>query len=362
MRIIMQKLRKLISHKVPCTSLDIGEREIKFVSLINPYWEMPQVMSVARYTTPKGILGDKFINEALLSEILEELVGQYGLAGTKIVSAIGGDKVITRHIILPKMTSKEIHKIIMMEAEKVMPLPLDELVVRYIVLDECELEGSKQIEILFAAAPRTLIYQYQALLYRFGLDLTALDLHAIALWRLYRNEIFISNDVTAILEIGAARTNLVIILRGKLKFSRILPVGGNLLTKSMAETYAIDSEKAQTLKEEKAIILNDNELVDTDASKIQMDLSLRDGLGELVKEIRRSLEFYLTRENVKPVSKIILSGGTSKLPGFDTFIGEALNLPANIVQASSIDFVESGELAFDPSLAVAYGLALREMQ
>ncbi|SFR02846.1 type IV pilus assembly protein PilM [Desulfoscipio geothermicus] len=353
-------LKKLIPRKISCAALDIGEREIKFVSL-DPDLSMPEPVTVARYPTPPGIFGD-MLNEEALSGILEEMVGQHGLAGTEIISAIGGDKVVTRHISLPQMSPRELNKAVLLEAEKVMPVPLDELVVQHIVLGEEEVEGNKQLEILFAAAPLALTYQYHALLHRFGLMLTALDLPAIALWRLYRHEISAAEDsVAAILDIGAERTNLVVTLAGKLKFTRTLPVGGNLLTRSMADMYGVDFAQAQTMKEEDALILNEDELAGADAAQMQLDLSLRDGLGELVKEIRRSLEFYTAMDNTRPVDKIILCGGTCKLRGFDVFMGDALNLPAQVIQASSINFAATGEYAFDPSLAVAYGLALREV-
>lgn len=356
---MIKLLHKLIPRKISRAALDIGEREIKFVAL-NPHRDMPKVLTVARYPTPPGVYGD-MLNEDVLSGILEDMVGKYGLTGIEVVSVIGGDRVVTRHIRLPQMSSGELNKAVLLEAEKVMPVSLDELVVRHMVLGEYEAEGIKQVEILFAAVPLELTYQYHALLNRFGLVLTALDLPATALWRLYRNEISNTEEVAAIIEIGAVRTNLVITRGGKLKFTRTLPVGGNLLTKSIAETYSINFEQAQTMKEEDALILNEDDLANADAAQMQLDLSLRDGLGELVREIRRSLEFYSARDNAGPPGKIILSGGTSKLRGFDVFVGEALDLPAEIIRPSSINFDESGEFSFDPSLATAYGLALREV-
>jgi type IV pilus assembly protein PilM len=355
-------LKKLIPRKISCAALDIGEREIKFVSL-DPDLSIPEPVTVARYPTPPGIFGD-MLNEEALSGVLEEMVEQHGLAGTEIISIIGGDKVVTRHISLPQMSPGELNKAVLLEAEKVLPVPLDELVVQHIVLGEAEVEGNKQLEILFAAAPLALTYQYHALLHRFGLVLTALDLPAVALWRLYRHEISAAEDsdsAAAILDIGAERTNLVVTRAGKLKFTRTLPVGGNLLTRSMADMYGVDFAQAQAMKEEDALILNEDELAGADAAQMQLDLSLRDGLGDLVKEIRRSLEFYTAMDNTRPVDKIILCGGTCKLRGFDVFMSDALNLPARVVQASSINFAATGEYAFDPSLAVAYGLALREV-
>jgi len=353
-------LNKIVPRKIPCPALDIGAREIKFVSL-GAGDDSADIKAVARYATPPDIFSDG-INEDNLGAILEKLVEQYAPGGTGLVSIIGGDNVVTRYITLPGMPSRELKKAVLLEAQRVMPVSPEELVVRYITLGNITGENNKQQELIFAAVPRVLTYRYHAMFERAGLVLTALDLPAIALWRLYRKELSREERPAAIIDIGEAKTNLVICCRGKIKYIRTLPVGGYLLTKSMADTYGLDLKKARTMKEEEGAILNEEDLAGAGAARIQMDFSLRDGLGKLVKEIRRSLEFYSTMNGNAPVAKIMLSGGTSKLRGFDIFTSEALDLPAQVVIPSSINFEDSGYYAFDPSLAVAYGLALREVQ
>lgn len=350
--------KKIIPRKFTSAALDIGEREIKFVYL-EPLQKVPKILTIARYSTPPDLFGDG-LNEEALAGILEDMVYNYGLAGKQVISCICGDKLITRHIRLPKMPPKALKKEVMQEAEKVMPIALSDLVVRYIVLGECEVD--KQLDILLAAVPLSLTYQFHSLLSRLGMVLTALDLPAIALWRLYRNELIASTeDATAIIEIGAVRTNLIVTEFGLLKFTRQLSVGGNLLTYSMADAYDIDFTGAQAMKEKNGLIINDKDLAIADPDQIRIDLSLRQGLGDLILDIRRSLEYYSARDNTKPVQSVILTGGVCKLRGFDEFMGEALNVPVKLIPPTSIDFTASGEFVFDPSLALAYGMALREV-
>ncbi|WP_027363478.1 type IV pilus assembly protein PilM [Desulfotruncus alcoholivorax] len=356
----MRKIyQKIIPRKIPSAALDVGEREIKFVYL-DPWHAVPEITTVARYPAPPGVFGE-VINEELLVDVLDDMVNEYLLAGTEIISALGGNKVVTRQINLPRMSAKKLNKAVLQEVEKFMPVPLDELFVRHLVLDENAIDNRKELNILIAAAPQATVYQYHALLKRAGLTLVALDLPALAIWRLYRNEHAASDNVIAIFEIGETKTCLVITKKGRMKYTRIFPVGGSLLTRSMSEAYGIDLDSARKLKESEGVIINENDLAGVAADKMRIDLSLRDGLGELLREMRRSLEYYANQFNAEPVDKVILSGGTCNLPGFDVFVSEALGLPAEVARPASLSFAREGEFSFDPSLAMAYGLALREV-
>lgn len=352
-------LHKLLPRKIPCSALDIGVGETKFVSLA-PGGEKPVIMFTARYPTPPGFWTE-IISRKLTGGNLAEMIVQHDLGGTEIISTIGNDSVVTRHISLPKAAPKELAKAVINEAQKVMPYDTDELVVRHIMLEERAAGNQNKVEILFAALPLSLSYQYHALLKHCGLALVALDLPAIALWRLFKNELAQSEAITAIMDIGETRTCLVIAKGQQLQYTRTMPVGGALLTGSMADGFGMSIEQARAMKEEQGIILDKGSLAGAEATALQIDLSLRDGLGQMIKEIRRSLEFYAARDYAAPVRQVILAGGTSKLKGFEQFIGEALDLPAKVVQPSSILFNASGELGYDPAMAVAYGLALREM-
>jgi len=348
-------LGKAIPRRITTAALDIGAGEIKFVSL-DP--DKPVVVTAVRYPMQEEVLEEP-PGEDVLSGILENLVSEHGLTGTEVISVLGGDTVITRHVKLPKMRSGDLYRAVLAEAGNVAPHPPEELMVRHIVLGSEQCGNEHLVDVLFAAAPRDMIYSYYALLSRCGLMLTVLDLPAVALWRLYRNEISSAGGITAILDVGAARTILVIARDDRLLFTRTLPVGGYLLVRSVAETYGVDFAQARNILEHDARVLSERELSGACPAAMQMDISLRSGLGEMVREFRRSLEFYYARDNAEqPLTGVILTGGTSKLPGFDVFLSEALNIPAQIIKPAGIDFSEPA--VFEPSLAVACGLALRE--
>jgi type IV pilus assembly protein PilM len=88
-------------------------------------------------------------------------------------------------------------------------------------------------------------------------------------------------------------------------------------------------------------------------------------LGELVTELRRSLDYY--RNNTgHGAERMIICGGTAKLPGLDRFLSEQLGIPVevgdpmrNVTVAAKTEPAYLAELS--PIFSVSLGLAVREM-
>jgi type IV pilus assembly protein PilM len=95
--------------------------------------------------------------------------------------------------------------------------------------------------------------------------------------------------------------------------------------------------------------------------------ALQPALAELVTEIRRSLEYYASQRAGATVDRIVLYGGTARLPRLDRFVSREVGLPVEVgnplkhmaslpAQFSARYLQEIGCL-----LPVAVGLCLRDM-
>lgn len=89
-------------------------------------------------------------------------------------------------------------------------------------------------------------------------------------------------------------------------------------------------------------------------------------LSELVTELRRSLDFYRSRASGQGAQRVIICGGTAKLPGLDRFLAQNLDVPVTVGNAmefvgvsapADADYLQ--ELA--PLFPVCVGLAVRDM-
>ena len=104
-----------------------------------------------------------------------------------------------------------------------------------------------------------------------------------------------------------------------------------------------------------------------DPTTLQVFSAMAPVLGELLTELRRSLEYYRGRTADGQIDEILLCGGSSRLKGLAEFLSSELQIPARVadplqyvtVNARNFSSEYLAELA--PSLAVAIGLAARDM-
>lgn len=353
-----QLFKRFLPRKTDYLAVDVGNGQTKIVH-IDASGENPLVISMHKVNTPKGFFETQ--DDGKIIEFLSDSFGEAGINGKEVIASITGDKVITRYVRVPRMPDKELNKVIQFEAEKSIPIPINDLTLRYLKLGTVEVDGQQNYNLLLVAAPSELVLRYYDIFSRAGVKITILDHQLIALWRVCFGINEPEPGVSAVIDIGAAYTNLVVGKDRTILFSRTLPVGGDMLTNSMAETYGMEFDEAQKYKEEKGKILTAEEAAAVfNPEDMQIDFSLRDGLSGLTREIRRSLEYYNSQPGVVPVERLVFSGGTSKLQGFITFIADALELPANLIKYPVTVLEEDdGASMLDPSFAIAVGLALR---
>jgi len=354
--------RRLALPRVSLAGVDIGTREIR-VAQVKLAGTVPEVVAIGRFPTPPGVFTNGIRSEQL-AVALKQAVGSAGTQIEDVVTAIAGDKVIMRHIRLPVMPEKEVEAAIRWEAERHIPVPVEELVLRHVVLGEVAGEEARQLHVLLVGAPLKTVHDYYNLFQQAGLRLVAVDLQAFALWRVFAGSYKTPPSGTvAIMNIGATATQFVVMREGQIELVRNIMVGGDAVTEALANTYGVDFTVAQRMKEEEGEILVALEEVaaTTEPAKVQIDFAIRAGMGDLVREIRRSLSYYQSQNREAPVDRIILCGGGAKLKGIAAFLTEELGVPADMgLPGVRVQTGKPGE-GYDPSLAVAIGLALREV-
>lgn len=351
-------LRKLLPQKTDYIAVDVGTRQTKIVH-INSAGEIPNVISLESMNTPQGMFRSDTPEEQLVN-FLAESFEENGIKGKEVIVCMTGDRVITRYVLMSRMNDKELAKAIQVEAANSIPVPMSNLSLRYVRLDG---EGDQQQaqRIMIVAAPTDVVLLYHDLFLRAGTKISVMDHAPLALWRVCFGMGEMGMETAAAIDIGASYTNIIVSRDQRLVFSRTLPVGGDIITRSMAETYNMEFDEAQKYKEERAKILSSEEAAMAfNPEDMQIDFSLRDGLSELTREIRRSIEYFNSQSNGNPVKRLIFSGGTAKLKGFVDFISDAMEVPAGLLKFPVIHLDGQGQDApIDPSYAVAVGLALR---
>lgn len=116
-------------------------------------------------------------------------------------------------------------------------------------------------------------------------------------------EVF-SKETVAIVDIGFKNSTISVLLNGELTLSRVVAIGGDQLTSSLAEVMNISYPEAESMKLQ----------MSEDIQPIMTGL-----LAPLGRELRASLDFFEKQED-KTVSQIFISGGSAR----SSFLVEAL--------------------------------------
>ncbi|MDK2881435.1 MAG: type pilus assembly protein PilM [Clostridia bacterium] len=363
-------LQKILPRKNYFTGVDVGTSSIK-VAEVRIDDGAVDVVSLRKYHSPPGVWTERFYEEHLV-ETLSQLHSE-GLQ--EVITCIGGEKVINRVVRFPLMSDKELIAAAEMEMEKYPFSPSEQLIIRCVRLNRNEngnAPGAEGQNVLLLSVPASTVYQYYGIFSRAGLTVTAVDAQVFALWRLFGREV---EGTVAIADIGMSTSYLVIVRDGEIRFARLLPVGGNILTRSVMAAFGVEFAEAERMKEEAGVMpvnsggtqsegweqfaqyttiaVTEDRFLDG----MRLDYVLRDGLAEITRELQRSLEFYVAQEKVR-VERLLLSGGTGKLRGVTDYLSGALQIPVEL----GIPDIEMAEgVIFDPSFSVAVGLALREV-
>lgn len=364
-------LQKLLPKPQPCQiAVDIGSDRIKVME-ITFIKGIPNFVKIGSVQSPPLREGGKLDEEKLVAAI-SRLIETTGITGSEVVTSITGSKVITRQIKVPLMPDSELDKVVQAEAKKQIPLPLEDLTVRYVKLGEENLEGANFVNILLIAAPTLLVEQYYHIFMAAGLKIMVVDLQAFSLCRLFRKTQLSTNEgnkmATAVLDIGSNHSQLVIMNNGVIKFVRVMAVGGVQVTEVIANNYQIRRDEAQQLKEEWGqIFQGQEELAATSfPAKLQLAPFIREAIDNLAWEVSRSLDFYRSQPGSIFVSTIILTGGTSKLKGLAVYLTEKWGIDTKIMVPdywqNYLSTNEGCPLEYDPSFAVSLGLLMGEAE
>jgi len=94
--------------------------------------------------------------------------------------------------------------------------------------------------------------------------------------------------------------------------------------------------------------------------------SLAPVLADIVAEVRRSIDYYVSRYQDQP-AEILLCGGTAKIPNLDKYFEAEFGIPASVANPLKNTVVISRNLSQDylnevaPVFSVSVGLAVRDM-
>lgn len=339
--------------------LDIGSSHVRAAEI--SVGGTPSLVRVGQVPLPPGAVqrGEVRTPEAV-AESIRELWRRGGFSAREVAIGVGNQRVVVREVTLPSLPDKELRESLPYQVQDLVPIPLDEAVLDYDKLEELEVEGRQMARLLVVAAQREMLEAHIRAVTDARLEPIGVDLIPFCLVRSIGEYGGMGLDESegggeAVVDVGADLTNICVHERGLPRFVRILPSGGQEVTRSIAGTLGISEEQAEIVQRGGSIA---PAVPDETAGE-----AVRSQAATLADEVRSSLDFYRAQTPTAQVSQLRVSGGGSKLPGFVEVLGERTGVPAQrgrplakFEVAVALDPADLAEA--EPLIAVAVGLAM----
>lgn len=280
-----------------------------------------------------------------------------------IVLGIPGNSAFIRNIKLPPVPASKVDQIVRYEIQQTIPFPIENIALDYQVLEPGE---SSEVEVIMVAmkgeTAETLIKDVEHAKVKVGI----MDSIPLALYNCYRyNGYSLKEECTAIIELGATTTNILIELDGDLRYCRSVSIGGNAITEAIAKEFNIPFPQAERIKIQHGLIFPEDQQSNFNEDQVRVSKAIAGVLDRLRSEIKLTVGYFRSLTGATAISRAVLAGGTAMLKNIRPFLAEWLGVPVEILNpfrriGVPKNHVNARRVA--PILAGAVGLALRSSQ
>jgi type IV pilus assembly protein PilM len=280
-----------------------------------------------------------------------------GISVRSSITSVSGESVIVRYIQLPDMPEEELKSALRWEAEEYIPFRIEDVNLDSVILGHSEQAGVGKIDVLLISAKKELVDQHLDILREAGLTPAIVDVDSFAFLNCFEvNHEPGSQEVVALVNIGAGVTNINIYVAGVSRFSRDISIAGDTITSAIRSRLDVSMAQAEEMKiaegapapevDATAEAGADSSLLDTIRGAVEemaghtigdstpeaiAAKAVHNTLQNLISEIRRSIQFFENQSGGKIVQKIVLGGGTARMKNLPSFISKELNLPTEII-------------------------------
>lgn len=329
--------------------LDVGSYAVKAVAL----------QANKERITLQGYAQSR-IDKQDLGEVIKGVMNQLGIKGRRLCTSVSGRSVIVRQVETPRLDGPALQQHIAHEADKYIPFGSEEVIIDAQPLPDAEGKKAENLSVMLVAVRRSFVQEHLAQLNLGGVQPEIVDVDVFALANCY--EILgpptppeAEKKATALIDIGAAKSNIAIVLGNRLLFTREVYLAGNEITEAVGRALSAEPDDVDRMK------CSPGEGLD------QILDAAQPAFEDLANEIRLSFDYVEGQFDVE-VSTVVLSGGSAQLPNCAAILGNLLGRPVHVFDPlAGLDLVPSrydihSLDANSPSLSVALGLALHMLE
>mgnify|MGYP001601558889 CR=1 FL=1 len=356
-------LSSLFKKDISVLGVDIGSSSIKVVQIkkkrgkavLETYGELAL-----------GPYGGTEIGRAVAlppekqAEAIRDLLRESKTTTTQCGSALPLTSSLITFISIPPVPEKQIGDVVMIEARKYIPVPLDEVFLDYSVipkeepfsaLGEPEKPASENREVLVVAIHNQYLSEYQAVMSGSALEPVFYEIEIFSAIRAVADH---GISTIMIIDMGARATKLYIVERGVLRASHIINKGSQDISLALSKALSIPPDEAETLKRTKGLKGGPEYKELTEIITVNLDY--------IFYEANATLLNY-QKKYQKNVGRVFLTGGGVLLKGFIDLA--RISFQTDVAYADPFSKLETPAFLVEelasagPEFAVAIGAALR---
>ncbi len=335
--------------------LDIGSHAVKVCQLAKTADGYNLVTLGSGFLPPGAVEDGVLLEPEPVSRVIASLFRNLKIKGKKVGISISGYSVIVKKINLEVMNEDELAEHIMAEAEQYIPFDIEDVYLDFQDL-KTNVEEFDRTDVMLVAAKKEVVDAYLDMLQQLKLKTVLVDVDGFALENIYEKMRSLKGRI-ALVDIGAEKMNINIIAEGSSVLARDIVVGSRQLTDQLVNHFDIDFNEAEKLK--LGVIPAGDRAGDIE----EIFSSI---CTQWVLEIKKTIDLYLANNPDKPLEKLALSGGGSKVDGLPEFIGRETGLEVELfnpfltmgLNLKKIDrnYIET----VGPEMAIAAGIAIRK--
>jgi type IV pilus assembly protein PilM len=320
-------------HRVKkLVGLKIGASQIAAARVHNN--GAPELVEAFREPLDHGVVVSGEIRDtAALAGALERFFELHKLPKKGVRLGLSNNRIGVRVFEIEGVTDeRQLENAIRFRAEEVLPIPLDEAVLDYVVLDDEVREDTRVQRILLVVAYKEVVDRYLEACHGAGIEVVGIDLEAFALLRALQepSDEPAGDSAFVAVAVGHDRTTIAVSAGRVCEFTRVLDWGGWALNVAIARALDKAPSEVESIKRH----LSFTEVVPVEGLEpdqaAKAHEAVQRALAAFARELVASLHFYQAQPGALGIGEIVLTGGAAHMSGFDEAVGRLIGAPVRL--------------------------------
>jgi len=308
---------------------------------------------------PPDVRADPGLHLAFFARTVPQLLAQAPFRGRQAVLGLPASVVHIQNLTLPPTEEKDLKDAVILAAIRKLPFDPSHALIRHVVVGETR--QGPGLRVIAMAADSRWVSKYIEAARAARLNVVAMNVQPLALLDCFARAHRRTSELESTrfyIDIGSSGTRAIIACGSRLLFARNIPVGGDHLTRSLAESLGIAFHDARMIRIKLGAFPH--------TQAIAVDSALQRALDELTRELELCRRDYQAAFPDFPVERLVFVGGEARQRGLCKSIAKQLGVPGQTGD-SLRHMASSGKTGIDgaidrrrpqPAWAAAIGLSI----